>query len=242
MFRVSVFNNTTSPPRRQVRVDSLDDDDVRRIYAFHPYRDLPCPVDLFLTIISITQFRAARARGSHPNHTVPSTETVRDLLDRASTFDPQSWAKAQGLELHFVAQIWAHIYRVAVVLYAILTLPPSAVASWAASSGHAGKDGRGVYRTVCKTYREELLALLRQAWPAVQDLSSLIWPLVVAGVAAADGAVADRRYVVACLTEIWGEDNADPPAAVCREKLIAFWETGSRDWDECFWEPTWSTC
>ncbi|KAJ3498376.1 hypothetical protein NLG97_g1179 [Lecanicillium saksenae] len=239
---VSVFNNTSSPLRQQARgIDSLTDDDMRRIYPFHPYRDVPCPIDLFLSIVHITRFRVHLASAISSDRTAVKVK-VQSLLDSAYNFDPKDWAKAEGTEPGSIAMDWAHIFRVAVGLYGILTLPQAAVMSWAASTGNKSVNCRDPYRTLCNEYRCELLDLLRQNWPHIQERSHLIWPFAVAGVAAADGALLDQHFVSECLLETFAETNADPPAIVCREKLIEFWESGSLDWNDCFYEPTWSTC
>ncbi|OAQ96738.1 hypothetical protein LLEC1_07600 [Akanthomyces lecanii] len=127
--------------------------------------------------------------------------------------------------------ILARIYQVAVLLYGILTLPSATSAAWAVATTtpQPGPLKLRPYDGLRVSKRQELLKLLRQ--------TALCWPLVVAGVALADGDAADKKFVDDSLLTIWMTPNTWAAPFVCRTKLLVFWRSGSMAWEDCFDEP-----
>lgn len=219
----------------------MTDDQIKNIYEAYTNFDKASPADVFLIIIHITRLRVqiASKASTKPADIGP---TVGDLLDRLCSFQVDSWMRDRELEDPDASRILAHIYQVAAGLYGIVTLPPSAVASWARQAGYQKTPGLDIYHSVRKLYALDLMAQLRHARSALLDAEGLVWPLVVLGVAAAyDTSAKDKDWIAQQLFEIWLLPNNHFAPITCRRKLQAFWSSGNTAWDDCFDEPVPST-
>lgn len=130
----------------------------------------------------------------------------------------------------------AHTYKTAVLLYGIMTLPPSAFVSWFASK--KGNHNTSLsYRRLLTAHRNELLAHARTAWTLLRSQSALCWPLIVAGVALVHGPPEDQAFVASSIRTIWLHPNAYCGPIVCLDKIQALWLSGKTGWEYCFDEP-----
>ena len=64
----------------------------------------------------------------------------------------------------------------------------------------------------------------------------MLWPLIVAGVEAAERLGDEKGFVERQLILISRETGASYPL-VAKECLEKFWESGKFGWDECFKQP-----
>ncbi|KAM3506208.1 hypothetical protein MY11210_007647 [Beauveria gryllotalpidicola] len=252
MLSEAIMFSTTTPARMQITDYYHFTDQEMRIILLGEYDcDMPAPMDLRIAIYKINRLRfAAAAVATKPTPAAAAaaaaavlTPLVHRQLDDIDAADVDDWCMENavyGLE-HSLSL--ARIFRLAVRLFALLTLPRSATTSWARAAAAASDDESDPYRSVCAAQRTELLARMRALFPQLEYQPNLRWPMVVAGVAtaaAADGgeaAAADRAFVSESLRIIWEQPVVACGPMKCRELLQRFWASGKTEWEECFVEP-----
>lgn len=239
--------NTTCPAGQQIKgSDDFTDEEIRTLIAFDPNKVEPCPVEFHLARVRITRLRVALSCTKlSPEHASVAAQ-VQETFDTLLLFDMGEWVEERygdkGDEVRRQARIMGRIYAVAIRLYGILTLPPSATAAWAASSSliessYPASPGCSVYENLRRQHRDELLGLLRK-WSGKGRLKVwLAWPLIVAGVAVADDAVENQLYIDASLLAIWRVPDVSNSSITALEKLRVFWLAGKTGWEDCFDEP-----
>ncbi len=222
--------NTTSPASQQIPgPGSLTDDEIRSIYDWTFLSNLPCPDALFLAIIHLTRLRVQVHSGqiTHPALHIQ----VHDLLQHISTVDLSVWSRAASAESDNAPDV-AEAFRHATLLYGIVALPRHAVvSSWAG-------DG-ATYTQVRSAQQQVLLVVMRKLAPRVKCRCCITWPLVVAGVAAADGCVpALRDFVEESLLAMDQEPAEAGVAFPTLQRLRALWWEGrTAAWDDAFPSP-----
>ncbi|KAJ3490519.1 hypothetical protein NLG97_g5765 [Lecanicillium saksenae] len=223
--------NTTSPAHKQISgFTKLADDDIRVIVGNAMFIDMPCPTDLFLEMVHITRLRVLVDSGTILTAHIKTIASK--IFDRIDDFEPESWTESYKLSTAPVITNIARAYKAAVMMYGILTLPASAYVSWSAARGVLRP-----YRQLLVTQRSDLLAHARKTWSVLSSQSALCWPLIVAGVALANGPLEDQEFVSTCLRTIWLHPNAYCGPIVCLDKLHALWQSGKTGWEDCFDEP-----
>ncbi len=159
-------------------------------------------------------------------------------------FSPDEWAESEAWHGEVEAgRLYGQLFPVAIRLYGILTLPQSAIVAWAASladikTAYATLPGRSVYESLRTQHRGEILALMRKHWDTLKYKPALVWPLLVAGVAAVDGAPEDRMFIEDCLETILAMPITACSFITVIDKLRAFWRSGRLEWEDCWDEPT----
>lgn len=83
---------------------------------------------------------------------------------------------------------------------------------------------------------DRLFQLLKKALVSEQVKKSMMWPLIVAGVEAADASAAIRTFVDEQLTEM-SRDLGTPLPLLAKGVLKRFWASGKTGWDDCFDKP-----
>ncbi|OAA71540.1 C6 zinc finger domain protein [Cordyceps fumosorosea ARSEF 2679] len=229
--------NTTSPASKQLRAfEAYSDEDVEFLSSLDVNPDLPCPPTLFVVLKNLTQLRGRIAGGKCPKSVMNSS--VRDLFDKISAFDRDTWAESVTCGSHDTASAMARIFQVAVRLFGVLSLPQSATASWAVAAGYPRLPGMSMYDSVRVSHRRELLLLLDPYRGTFKTVLSLAWPLTVAGVSlGGDGRVEDRLFIAESLLDMWKSRLARCGPILCLEKLRVFWSSNKTAWDDCFDEP-----
>lgn len=169
---------------------------------------------------------------------------VQDMFDTTWRFSADEWAGSESWRGEVeVGRVYGRVFPIAIRLYGIQTLPASALAAWAASSpeietAYATLAGSSIADSLRVQHREELLALLRKNWAAVKYKPALVWPLLVAGVAAVDGEAEDRQFVEDCLETVLAMPITACSFITVVDKLRAFWRSGKTEWEDCWDEPT----
>ncbi|XWW92754.1 hypothetical protein V2A60_000680 [Cordyceps javanica] len=240
---VAVAANTTSPASKQVPgFDAYTDQDVEFLSALDLNPDLPCPPALLVALKNLTQLRGRIAQGRCPKSV--ANASVRELFRKISAFDHEAWAKTITFEVAATVSTLGRIFQVAVRLYGILSLPPSATVSWALACGYPRLPDLSMYESVRVSHRRELLGLLYPFRGTFKKVLALSWPVTVAGVSLAGpgagpgGSYAqDRRFIAETLLDMWTSRLARCGPILCLEKLRAFWASGKTAWDDCFDEP-----
>ena len=187
---------------------------------------LPCPIPLFLDIIHINHLRYQFEAGSHTSPSQSNHPSAATILEHVNSFSPQAWTQntiscsTRTTELLLMARI----FQSSVALYAISSLQSSL------SSANLDVDALRQY------HRTHLFNNLCRAQRSSAMKKSIAWPLVVAGVNAAEGSQEERLFVEQQLTDMSHETGASYPL-VARDCLHKFWESGKTGWDECFDQP-----
>lgn len=192
------------------------------------YGELPCPTELFLEMLRITKLRRIAITGvSYHDDIAPS---LVGILTRIDSFVPETWDEPYGVPEQPEYVLMARIFKCAIGLYANLSLPPPPsqsttedVESWA-------------LRRVA--LRDELIQLMREALAILRSSSALCWPVMVAGVAVADGSDADKELVVSVFysaDDVFADSYYTPQNSV--DKLRRFWKSGKLGWEDCWTEP-----
>ncbi|KAJ3493886.1 hypothetical protein NLG97_g4445 [Lecanicillium saksenae] len=238
VLTIALVINTTSPASNQLRgFEAYTDNDVIKLVNAFPRPGFPFPPLLIIALKNLTQLRVRVAEASCTKQDVDIT--VRSLFRNVNACSAEVWAKTMDFEIQKVAATFAGIFQAAVLLYGILSLPRSAIASWAIASGHPVEKNMTIYECVRVSHRRKLLKLLYAYKDTFRSLLALNWPLAVAGASlGGDGNTEDRDFISESLLDIWKNPLSQCGPILCLEKLRAFWASGKTAWDDCFYEPT----
>ncbi|KAJ3473667.1 hypothetical protein NLG97_g10191 [Lecanicillium saksenae] len=228
-FVSAAVANTTSPASDQIEeLDLFTPGEICKFYAVQIYGELPCPTELFLEILRITKLRRIAITGVDYHEAI--APSLAELFDRIDGFVPETWSEPFGVPDQPEFVLMARIFKCAVALYGNLSLPPplsdstpEELESWASRK----LDLRG-----------ELIELMREAQAILQSKAALSWPVVVAGVAAADGSDEDKGLILSTF------QSADGTPRDCFyivknsiAKFKSFWASGKLGWEDCWYEP-----
>ncbi|EGX93633.1 C6 zinc finger domain protein [Cordyceps militaris CM01] len=243
VLAIAINVNTTSPATQQLHgFDDYTDDQIVSVLECAYSTSMQCPTELYLALVHISRLRAKLAQRDTKPDKSSIEQKVRHILDSVSRFDADDWAtKPMFRDQIDTVAIAGRIFAIAVRLYGILTLPPSAVAAWSVASElsqpTSASAPAAVYDALRISQRRELLALARQSWGRLKHTTSLCWPLVVAGVAFADGAAADQDFIETSLLSIWSLPNTSACFILTIRALRRFWTSGKTGWEDCFDQP-----
>ncbi|TQV96049.1 DUF300 domain-containing protein [Cordyceps javanica] len=237
-----IHANTTSPAKQQLEgLEDFTDEQLKGALSNSCFA--PCPQDLYPLFVHITRLRVAVAYNRQPPRNSLALQ-VQDIFNATWHFDPDEWAESDSWKGELeVGCVMGRVFPVAIRLYGILTLPRFAIVAWAVSSAdkrvaYMALPGESIFDSLRVRHKREILALIRRHWDILQYKTSLVWPLLVAGVAAVDGPAEDRKYIEECLQAI-----VSMPITACSfitviDKLRAFWASGKSEWEDCWDEPT----
>lgn len=113
---------------------------------------------LYRAIRHVSQLRCEIADGTCTGSTLEIG--VRDLLSSIVHFDAAEWALGRKRPAQIMAYAYAQIYQEATLLYGILSLPRSAVASWSDTSSRPRCPTIHALDGVRLFHRRKLLDLL----------------------------------------------------------------------------------
>ncbi|KAJ6790413.1 hypothetical protein PWT90_07656 [Aphanocladium album] len=238
-----VYNTTTPPLEHCLGYYDYTDEQLGVILlnGDRIYHDRPFPIPHALVLIHLTRLRYELATSAWE---APPWESlvvfIRGQYRKLHSFDEDGWAVQTTGYSAAHHKALAEVYRVAIWLYAILTLPRPAVSQWAEVDMPLPSCGQAInaYDRVRTLYRSELLTCLRRVYHELTYPRGVYWPLIVAGVAAVDGAEEDRAFVDDCMHSIWLNPLGGSGMFSSLEKLRRFWASGKTNWDDCFYEPT----
>lgn len=233
--------NTTSPSTDQIsQLYDWTDEQCLFVFAFSFCESLPCPSSLFLAIRRITRLRVALADGASIPNLVP---TAKLIAHEVHEYSPCNWAETYILPPPEIAVIYARAFKLATILYALLSLP-STLAQPFAREVSQGQFNASEGTSDARIYYRKLL------WDAVvfgeRGLVSsppgrMCWPLAVLGVACYDSTAQERNTLSSLLVEMRGSPSIDCGPALLLDTLPRFWTSGKTAWDDCFDTPihTW---
>ncbi|KAM0664208.1 hypothetical protein ACQRIU_006791 [Beauveria bassiana] len=250
VLAIAINVNTTSPARQQVHgFDDYADHQLVSILESAYSTSMQCPTELYIAMVHISRLRASLAQKQNgkldkTKAVVVVEQQVRCIFASIARFDADDWAAGPEFKdkRDTVAKV-GRIYAIAVRLYGIMTLPPSAVASCVgpaseSGSGLGAEQPAATHGTLMRAQqRDELLALTRRSWDQLRHTTSLCWPLIVAGVALADGSPEDQDFIESSLLSIWSLPNTSACFITAIRKLRPFWNSGKTGWEDCFDTP-----
>ncbi|PTB41745.1 uncharacterized protein TrAFT101_009641 [Trichoderma asperellum] len=218
---VTVFNTTSPSNEQMVDACNFDVDDVMTIYELGSSPLFYCPAPLFKEMFLINRLRLEAAVSGGD-----SKPSLCGVLERIDAYPIQVLTdcmdRKKAKDLHLVSLL----FKSAVAVFGSMTLPCTSECS---------------SRTPCaelqKTHREHLLHLLDASSEFMPLLDHILWPVIVAGAAAATESVESQMLVEMYLLN----SVRDPYTGGCTRVALAtmrnFWASGKTKWDECFDKP-----
>lgn len=218
---ITVFNTTSPSHSQMVDACNFDVDDVMALYEIGSTPLFYCPAPLFREIFLINRLRldAAVSDGS-------SEPSLCDILHRVDMFSvplmDESIDETKANALLFISLL----FKSSVAVFAALTLPCTSQCSPSRPCAE-----------LQKVHRANLFHLLDTTAEFLPLLDHILWPVVVAGTAAATGTVENQMLVEMYLLN----GVRDPFTGGCTGAALAtmrkFWASGKTEWDECFDQP-----
>ncbi|KAJ6787756.1 hypothetical protein PWT90_09041 [Aphanocladium album] len=232
----AIMFSTTTPAIMQISdYNDFLDRDMREILSAEFDCDLPAPLDLRIAIWHINRLRFEAALGVPLAKLTPRVHCQMEEIDDAVVDVWVAKNPVYGLDQTMAL---ARIFRVAIRLFALLTLPRPAMCSWARSATqHHRVHGLDAYNGLRLAQRKELIQRMQDLFPKLHYQPNLRWPMVVAGVALVDGPAEEKDFVSSSLLTIWQQPIVTCGPQQCRDILHKFWESGKTEWDDCFTQP-----
>lgn len=234
----AILSNTLTPTDQLITGHLGYSDDDIRVVLDDEDSTRPFPVDLVVIVRHITEVRVQAT--SQTKSISALQHRMQHLFQEINAFDPVSWAEEVEFFSGDVTPAIGQIFQISTRLHAIVALPVSIVSPPLVSllPSVANASGLGnVCDSVRISQRTKLLERLRDTWPSIHDKANMSWPLLVAGVASADGPAEDQEFVARCLDELWRDPLVDIAPLLGLEKMRRFWRSGNRGWEDCFDEP-----
>ncbi|RFU73025.1 hypothetical protein TARUN_9234 [Trichoderma arundinaceum] len=218
---ITVFNTTSPSHAQMVDACNFDVDDVMALYEIGSSPLFYCPAPLFRELFLINRLRLEAATSDGV-----SEPSLCEVLHRIDMYpvplmsEPMDEKRANDLLLVSL------LFKSAVAVFGALTLPCTSQCSSCKPCAE-----------LQRVHRANLLHLLDTTSEFLPLLDHILWPVVVAGTAAATGAVADQMLVEMYLLN----GVRDPFTGGCTSAALAtmrrFWASGKTGWDECFDQP-----
>ena len=165
-----------------------------------------------------------RMEGCQSEVSTELSEEASSILDQIDSFSPERWAE-QKPRGHQDWELMGRIYQNAVSIYCISSCQSLRILPLSERL----KDKLTRHGQVLHT-------LLSQAVSVAKTQRLVIWPLVVLGVQAVNGGVAQRTFAAKQLQEMSRYVGTTVPL-VAKGFLEKFWASGETRWDACFDRP-----
>lgn len=196
-------------------LDMIVDHYGQRLFSFQM-----CPPTLFAEIIRINHLRMRAIESAHAGAEGHSQE-ARNILARIHTFSSKEWSESKPCSREGWMLV-GNIYQAAVSLYCILSLQSLSVLPSSTEM-----------RAQCTELGRQLHVQLSSAMSSPTTRYSMIWPLVLLGVQAANDGAPMRAFVSEKLPELSYHVGSSVPM-VAKAALERFWSSGETRWDACF--------
>ncbi|KAH6605416.1 hypothetical protein Trco_007123 [Trichoderma cornu-damae] len=221
VISITVFNTTSPGYAQMVDACNFDVDDVMALYGMGSSPLFYCPAPLFREIFLINRLRLEAAASDGL-----SEPSLCDVLERIDTYPVPLAAESLDQKRANDLLLVSLLFKSAVAIFGALTLPCTSQCSSCRPCAELER-----------THRANLLHLLDTTPEFLPLLDHILWPVVVAGTAAATGTVADQMLVEMHLLN----GVRDPFTGGCTSAALAtmrrFWASGKTGWDECFDQP-----
>ncbi|KAL7800282.1 hypothetical protein V8C37DRAFT_12597 [Trichoderma ceciliae] len=218
---ITVFNTTSPGHAQMVDACNFEADDVMELYEIGSSPLFYCPAPLFREIFLINRLRLSAA--------VPdglSEPSLCHVLRRIDMYPVPLMAESMDQKRANDLLLVSLLFKSAVAVFGGLTLPCTSQCSSCKPCAE-----------LLRTHRSNLFHLLDTTSEFLPLLDHILWPVVVAGTAAATGTVADQMLVEMYLLN----GVRDPFTGGCTGAALGtmrrFWASGKTEWDECFDQP-----
>ncbi|KAK8147148.1 hypothetical protein G3M48_002045 [Beauveria asiatica] len=215
---------------------SWSEEDIISIYTHTFYFCFASPSVLFLAVFRLTQLRILVASGHSAGELQTTAETIAHSVHRFSTTD---WTETYALPDDPLRSLLAAIFKVAAILYGLLSLPPDlarpfAGSYWDDAANDPVERARLHYRAM----------LLDMVWPTVKklQLSRLSWIFAVLGVAYLDGPEDVQKRILQSLRAILRMEDVGGGAATMLQIFPSYWASGKLGWEQCYYKPCQVLC
>lgn len=198
---------------------------------------MQCPTEIFAHIVTINRLRSQALSNDgicspgKGEELVVASLTPLTVLKQIEEFSVSGWAYTKD-PLH--PDDWVlmgRIFQSATALFCLLSLDHAI---------HNETDqvmaADDVIAFMTQNHTNSLLGLLKEGAAKPMVRKSLVWPIVVAGVAAAREGPETRLFISQTLRATSREHGSSLPL-VAKGVLEKFWMSGKTRWDDCFDVP-----
>lgn len=183
----------------------------------------------------ITRLRVAvfSSANNTLNALVPAASHI--LSDLCSV-PAESWNESYEIPHAPACDIYASIFRIACILYFLLSLPEAITDP--ARARQRDPFVAGASPALLRShYRRLLMGKLQAARGFRSRIFPFSWAVAVAGVACHDASVSERAELIELLRSIIAEPPWYRGPVTLLQILPRFWATGKTGWDDCFYKP-----
>lgn len=224
--RIIVFANGTSPAAAQCMINpSLEQHlaDITEMYA-ELFPHCLCPPSLYQETVRINYIRH---EASHLLREMGDTTELslkaEELLSRIEAFSPRDWAQP-GANFEDWLTIGT-LFKSCTAVYCIMSLQSLTI-----MPNTIGMN------EVLVAHGDSLLLHLKAAFASKRLRRFLGWPLVVAGVEAANRGPGARAWIEEALDELSRFTGTNSPLRL-RATLRRYWQKEEPGWEECCNQP-----
>ncbi|XWW96046.1 hypothetical protein V2A60_004016 [Cordyceps javanica] len=227
VFIHGLICNTSGSVDDQIsEFNSFKEAEILRIYNNMYFRVFPCPSSLFLAIVQITRLRVLAATlGSSSPELLSAAELISGT---AYDFVPDRWTESYKLPPDPQIYTYARVFKATTILYALLSLPGSLVKPFRRAEAANGRDTRLHYRNM-------LFSAITKASAVKIGMAGMCWPLAVLGVALYDGSPEEQDRVLWWLRDMESLETVSSGPVMLQKLLPAFWNSGKRGWEDCYY-------
>ncbi|KGQ08224.1 hypothetical protein BBAD15_g6464 [Beauveria bassiana D1-5] len=233
----TAVGNACSPVHDQIDgLYSWSEEDILSIYTHTFYFCFASPSILFLAVFRITRLRILVASGQSVDELQTTAETIAHSVHRFPTTD---WTESYALPDDPLRSLLAAIFKVAAILYGLLSLPPDLARPFAGS--YWDDAANDPVESARLHYRDMLLDMV---WPTAKkvQLSRLSWIFAVLGVAYLDGPEDVQQRILQSLRAILRMEDVGGGAATMLKMFPLYWASGKLGWEQCYYKPCQVLC
>ncbi|KAJ4159534.1 uncharacterized protein LMH87_008432 [Akanthomyces muscarius] len=232
----AVVGNACAPATDQIAgLDSWSEEEILTVYQFTFYFEFGCPSQVALAIIRITRLRVLAATSSlaAPD---PLSSIAKEIAEDLHAFVPDEWSEIYPVPHDPLRRLLARMFKVATILYAVLSLPPDLAQSFVGltEKREPPANPRVYYRII-------LFELIDQTEPYIKT-SVLSWAFAVLGAAYADGPEEGKTRILNHLNAMQGMENVECGATTMLQVFPNFWASGKTRWEDCYYTPCQVMC
>ncbi|KAJ6782295.1 hypothetical protein PWT90_00618 [Aphanocladium album] len=221
----AIYGNSCSPAQDQVDgIYFWSEEDIRKLYTHSFFAVSPCPSDIFMAIHRITRLRILVATDPAA---VECKSTAAEIAENLHDFPITDWTEPYALPEDPLRPMLAALFRMATLLYALLSLPPHLARPFAGSHWDGDPNNARLY------YREALMEMLWQTSKRIQP-SMLTWIFAVLGAAYPDGPREEQMLILEQLRVVLSLEDVISGPGTLLELLPEYWASGNLGWEDMY--------
>ncbi|CEJ95162.1 hypothetical protein VHEMI10659 [[Torrubiella] hemipterigena] len=219
MFEV-IMSETVSPPKTHLAgISRFSRAEILSVVSSNCHPGLPCPSTLLQEILAVTELRQRIAAATITGRSLDAE--IMAVFRRIEAFVPETWTESYPIPDVLETRRLAQIFKESVALYALATLPTDTLPTMMP------------LQLLIDKKRDNLCTLIDSIWANRKCRVSLNWPLAVVGYAMATGSAVQQRRICTFLDNI-AMDPLINHSLMIKERLVRFWASGKKAWDECW--------